>query len=728
MGNVIDAKSYYVVKVPHCLLGESRIQVGQWWSIEGELKKCERIINDYRISEWQCDATAATMLLPSGEHIITLMAGAEDFKGIGQVKARILWETLQDRIYDVLDSGDVATLSQVLTPESAAQVIKAWHKLGDTRTLQWLTRHGFAIALGRKVFAYFKRETADKIQEDPYRLLSFCGGWKEVDALARSTFGLAYDDPRRLQGAVEEALYRLFNDGHTVATEAMIFDRLQTLLKSDPDCSWRDLVPAALSQGFSNGSYVLVGESMHPIGPYVMETTVARAVVDRLLMPQEQQVLQNADIDTLLADHEATEDFALNAEQRSALHASATSAFVIITGDAGVGKTTMLKLLYKMYDHTGIFVYQLALAGRAAKRMQEATGRPARTIASFLQKFRVDDLTGPTAVVIDEASMVDIITMYRLCEILPTHVRIVLVGDRGQLMPVGPGLVLHALVDIAEIPLVELKTVNRHSGAIVKAAQAIRQGIWPDMPADENAPVAFLPCPLKSPYDPECGLAETVLRLYKQDPNITQILSSRHSNRDGVDNLNIMCQDSFARDARKLLVWSDKHDSWAGTGFRLGDKLLCTRNMWNYGLQNGSLGVVTQIENKQHPHPLTEDTNDPFADADEDEADPIIAWAEWDDGESRPIYEHMLDDLQLGYVITIHKSQGSQWPRIIVPIINNRILDRTLIYTALTRSQKQIILVGDPAVARKAVETQPKVHLRQVALGTIVRRMLKEVR
>jgi len=140
--------------------------------------------------------------------------------------------------------------------------------------------------------------------------------------------------------------------------------------------------------------------------------------------------------------------------------------------------------------------------------------------------------------------------------------------------------------------------------------------------------------------------------------------------------------------------------------------------MWDYGLQNGSLGRLVNIEYKARPQKNEQE--------EEEEIDPVIAWAEWDDGEQRPIFEHMLDDMELGYAITIHKSQGSQWPRVIVPITGNRFLDRTLIYTAVTRAQSQVILVGDQEAARKAVESPPRASHRQVGLGSIVRRILHE--
>ncbi|OJV36646.1 MAG: hypothetical protein BGO22_21220 [Hydrogenophaga sp. 70-12] len=163
-----------------------------------------------------------------------------------------------------------------------------------------------------------------------------------------------------------------------------------------------------------------------------------------------------------------------------------------------------------------------------------------------------------------------------------------------------------------------------------------------------------------------------------------------------------------------MTVWSAQHDALALTGFNLGDPVLCTRNMWDRGLQNGSLGTIVEVEDgPQHPR-----------DDEDCEAERPLAWVLWDDGIRRPVVEDMLDDLELGYAITVHKAQGSQWPRVIVPLTGHRLLDRTLIYTAVTRAQKQVLIVGDEAAAKAAVESPPRVQSRQVALDLLIRSAL----
>lgn len=714
-GRVEDAGSYFVVKATGSALGGARVEPGQWWKVAGEPSRRLLDVNGYQVAETQIEASSAVLLRPSGEHIVSFMADSPTFEGIGQVKARKLWETFGERLYEHLDCGNVAELSKVLTPASATQVVGAWAEHGDSRTLQWLQAQGFDLQIGRKVMQFFGPETAEKLEEDPYRLLSFCANWRKTDSLARSHFGVAEDDPRRLQAAVEEACYRTFSAGHTSVLSARLMVTLEGILGAQTKAfKWRSLVPTALSQGLSNGSFVIGHHGVQPLGAMVMERVVAQAVAARLAS-QVPALLPKDDIDELLLSYEKAERIELNEAQWEAVHLAAARPFALITGGAGVGKTTVLKGLYEIYDRAGMAVTQLALAGRAAKRMQEATGRPASTIANFLLNRTDEDLDDRCVVVVDEASMVDIITMSRLCELIGPAPRLVLVGDPAQLMPVGPGLVLHALAKVPQVPVAQLTVVKRYSGAIALAAAAIREGTWPELSSDPDAAIAFVPCTRRSSLPNEATIPETVLRLYRQDPANTQILCARRNGPDGAKGLNALCQSALTADAKPVQVWDERHDAYARVGFHLGDPVLCTRNLWDRGLQNGSLGVVVQVDDE--PQMLTDD--------DGEESGLALAWVDWDDGVRRPIVEEMLDDLELGYAITVHKAQGSQWPRVIVPLTGHRLLDRTLVYTAVTRAQRQVLLVGDAAAAKKAVEGLPRAHARQVSLDLLLSQLLR---
>jgi exodeoxyribonuclease V alpha subunit len=284
-------------------------------------------------------------------------------------------------------------------------------------------------------------------------------------------------------------------------------------------------------------------------------------------------------------------------------------------------------------------------------------------------------------------------------------------------MPVGPGLVLHTLALQTSVTSVELTVIKRYEGAIAQAAKSIRDGTWPELPEDAAAPIAFLR--RKSRHVDGDGtssfpIAETVLDIYRKAPDQTQILCPLKHGPEGVNSLNKLCQSALNADAEKLTVWSEEYECWVDTGFRIGDPLVCKRNLWDIGLCNGSLGRLTKI--KDNSHMLSDDRVDP--------ATVVIAWIAWDDDECRPVTTALLNELELAYALTVHKAQGSQWPRIIVPLTNNRLLDRTLIYTAVTRTQQQVILVGDENAARRAVLALPRACHRNTALGSMLSRLL----
>lgn len=704
--DVSDAKRYFVVKAAGRQLGNAQVQLGQWWTVTGQLKAFTRTINGFLIKEQQIDAEDIALTKVSGEKIVSFIADSDEFEGIGWVKAKRMWDTFGDELYTLLDSADVSRLSAVLSPEMAKVAAAAWTQQANNRVLQWLQCSGIDFHTGKRLIDYFDTKTEEKLAEDPYRLLSFSADWKNVDAFARTRFRVKEDDPRRLQAAVEQALYRLFDAGNTVATIPMLLKRVEGVLGGSMH---RSLVVAALGAGHTNGSYV-IGKNgrVHLLSAELMERTVAQAVALRLpAVP----LLSRGQTNDVIQKYEQDNGFDIDIEQRRAVWLAVENSMAVIVGTAGAGKTTVLDVILNAYEIAGVSVRLLALHGRAVKQMAEVTRMPASTLANFFSSADSLDFDGPAVVVVNEASVVDIVTMYRLCELLPAHVRILMVGDTSQPMPVGPGLVLHALVKIPEIPVVELNQFKHYGGAIASAARDIRAGRWPLLPQDSSSAISFVQTRV-------ADIPAVVVALYEADSQNTQILSARKGNADGVQSLNEVCQTRFTKQNSALLLRNAEFNTDMWSGFNVGDPLLCTKNLWRWGVQNGSLGTLVEIETTPRLVKKPEGA----------ELGHAIAWVEWDDGERRPITEEMLPDLELSYALDINRAQGSKWERVIVVLTGNRALDRTLVYAAITRAQVQVIFVGDEAAVKAAVEVQPKGDLRSVGLSQfLVQEIAKSV-
>lgn len=710
---------HFVVVAPFYLLSAIEVEVGQWWRVSGDASTYTSLRNGYQIREQQINPLDMRLLLPSGQHIVTLLANGKHFAGIGISKATRLWQRFGEGLKEVLERGQKHLLASVqgVSSDTADQLIEGWKLYGHSSVLHLLCRFGIDHNTAQIVLEHFGNNTLDALSEDPYRLLSFSASWKSVDLIAHKHFDLGLDDPRRTNGAVEEVLYRLFSEGHTAPTKSVVLRRLGILLNGS-STSLQSLPITSLScvleRSLEHGVCLPLdeGERVQQVGAWAMEKKVAEFVADRLssvattrglignLFEQDHEL-----IDRILDQPSST--IQLTAEQKTAVQTVATQRVGLISGGAGVGKTTVLKALYAYFDAICFPVIQVAIAGRAAQRMREATGRPARTLASLLYSRNQGELDEPFVLVIDEASMVDILTMYRLCHVLPEHANMLMVGDTGQLMPVGPGLVFHNLAQDHRIPHARLTQVMRHGSSIASVSASIRGGEWPEMGSNDADAVAFLrPSGSSSPAESPLQTSAHILRLYLRSPESTQILCAHKNGPLGVRTLNKVCQETVGIRQPRLQVWNAEFQMFADTGFRLGDPIVFTKNLKELGLQNGSLGRITSLEDPSAQQSKTDSLGEVI----------VLGWAEWDDGERRPITTDLLQHLNLAYALTIHKAQGSEWPIVIVPIVRSRLLDRSLIYTAITRAQRQVLLMGDEPAAKAAVARSTRASQRSTGL------------
>jgi exodeoxyribonuclease V alpha subunit len=633
------------------------------------------------------------------------------FKGIGETKARELWSRFGERLYDILDTGCTKSLAEVLTPKKAAEVAEGWRAYYDGKVIAFLHKHGFPTKLARKVLEFYGKNTEAYLKDDPYRLLAFMGKWTKTDRLARRVFSVSEDSDVRLRAAIEEALYRALKDKSTAATLDDLREKLKEILRVPRnDAATEMLVDKALAVGETNGSYLVTPDGLYQaVGPFIMEQTVSDRL-KRLLDESDSEpslIMSNAtdaDINRLISEFETINRITLNPEQRQAVFNSAKNRFSIITGGAGTGKTTVLKCLYYVLMELGYGAVQMALAGKAAKRMREATGgKESHTIAGFLSKAGdiINNHGAHTYYVIDESSMLDVPTTYRIMKRLPDSIRLLMVGDPYQLQPIGPGLVFQKLVGNPRVPQITLTEIKRQADTtgIPSFAAEIREKRWPTM----NAPgVKFIEC------DDHRTIPQ-VLGLFTRDPENTQVICARVAT---VKTINEACQDAVNDAGKPIRIFGSTGDL-SGLRIREGDRIIITHNDWDRGVMNGDIGTLIAAFDEPEDPP---------------DDDPVVARA-LVDGVDQPVFRSDVEwdeeRLELGYAITCHKAQGSQFPKVIVPILNSLdangkitcpILDMTWIYTAITRAEQEVILVGHRPTAEKAVEMGSRWVTRTVGL------------
>lgn len=713
-----DSGENYVAVCDYRLIPDSSlVDKGQVWIISGALRSSRTTgKNGYILQESQIDANSAELHRPAGRNIISWIANSSDCLGIGQVKAQKLWDRYGQDLIEHINQYEIGGIAEVVGEESAILLCNAFAKFNVAKTLLWLDQIGMPRNIGVRIVSYYKDEAQPKIEANPYILLSFEANWKRVDDLARSRFGITLDDPRRLVSSIEQALYDAAKQGHTCLPERALMVRLANLLKA----------PALLASAMKvariyddqpprfqliNGLYQLTG--MH-----LIESYVARRLHQMVLGEDEigqvglfsQIDSTPAPLEKIIATHELANGITLSEEQKTAVLTSANHHLSLILGGAGTGKTTVLKALYNALKEIqpGVAIYQLALAGRAAQRMAEATGLEAFTIASFLNKIDPGWIEIGSVIVVDEMSMVDVLLMYRLLRHIPNGVKLILVGDPSQLPPIGPGLVLHALAGNATIPQTELKVVKRQSAAsgIPHVAAAIRAHEAPPWTKYQGKPstgVSFIRCATDQ-------IEATVHATYEDlggtatDFSV-QILSITNAGFGGVKNLNIALHDQYQSEAEYVYCLDPQFGSIVATTLdriplRVGDLVIYTENNYQLGLRNGSLGRIIQaLPALSHDDPC--------------------CLCEFEG------IEFLLNSSEMqaiihAYGITVHKSQGSQFRRIIVPIRKSRLLDQTLVYTAVTRGVDQVVLVGDEEACINAIKAPASAANRHITLPSLL--------
>lgn len=667
-------------------------QRGEVWEIEGHFAV-------HPVYGEQLYVEQAAVVQPEGDQIVKYLSTHPDFRGFGfgEAKAIKLYARFKEQLTALLDEEDAEQLAGVVSAEIARRLVAAWHKNARESTVAaFLAHHGFNTHLASRIVRCWPADTIAKLQENPYRLLALTG-WTGVDRFARA-LGVEARDERRLIAAAEAAAYRRLDARKdTLNEEAALRADVRSLLRcANSDAAARQAVELAVDDGS------LVGgpeAGYQPAGCMLMERYLTDCFAEMAASGARGQMRLFGskggaqEVDALISAFEGHESITLSAEQHAAVHMVLAENVSVLTGGAGVGKTTVLKAIGYAVEAFGGTVVQLALAGRAAQRMRETTGREAYTIAGFLNRVKQGKigLGSRHLVIIDESSMLDLMLTYRVMRVMPKGTRLLLVGDPSQLPPIGPGLVFHVLAESRAVRVQRLVRVHRQAEAtgIPAVACQVRGGVKPDIPCfgGLKAGVSFLET------EPQ-RIVEQVVSVVNELGGCreAQVLGVTKNGPAGVRVINETFHRRLASSRRRLSDWD----------FAEGEPVIFTVNDYDRELYNGSLGSVMRVMTEpQRP---------------DDGGAPIRMTCDFD-GREIGLSEEDLGHTELAYAITVHKAQGSQFRRVVVPVAKSRLLDRTLVYTALTRGVEQVVFVGDRRAFEEAVASPPSASLRQVGFS-----------
>lgn len=666
----------------------------------------EHVILDGELTEHrdygeQIKVTAYEISMPQTRSALEKYLGSGMIKGIGPATAKLIVRKFGTETLDIMEA-EPHRLTEIpgIGPKKAAMIAESFAMQNEMRAaLIFLQGAGLTPALAMKVYRAYGDQSERVLRTNPYRLADEIDGvgFQTADGIARS-LGFQADNPDRLASGVHYVLSQAAaNMGHVYLPQHELTARAAEVLgvqQAQADAAIRAMRLADQ----------LIFETVDDISAvylprlYRVECETAALILKRRNAPQKKQP-SAAEMERSIAHCERKLGVTLGQAQREAVAKAVSGDLTVITGGPGTGKTTSINCILEMLEGGGT-VELCAPTGRAAKRMSEATGRSARTIHRLLEYggdvegFKRDEENPIKAdtVVVDEMSMVDIFLMRALLRAVKPGARLILVGDADQLPSVGAGNVLRDLIDSGAVPVARLNEIFRQAqqSRIVVNAHRINRGEYPLI---QNRDTDFFLERRESAAEVSQSVVALVQRrlpgfLGVDSLRGVQVMAPMKKGALGVFQLNRVLQEALNPPSR------EKPELPRGDGvFRLGDKVMQVRNDYELewtrgdehgdGVFNGDIGYIVRLSRTDREMTV-----------------------EFDDGRRAVYDDSMLDELELSYCISVHKSQGSEFDAVVLPLLNGpqMLLTRNLLYTAVTRAKRLVVIVGREACMRGMVD------------------------
>ncbi|WP_031385430.1 SF1B family DNA helicase RecD2 [Desulfonatronum thiodismutans] len=644
----------------------------------GEILKMQGCWESHPKYGQQFKVQTCETVLPATANAIQKYLGSGLIKGIGPVMAGRIVKLFGEQALDIIEhQADRLTEVQGIGKKRIDMIRKAWEDQKAIRNVMiFLQGHGVSATYAAKIYKQYGNDSISIVQNNPYRLAQDIWGigFKTADKIAQA-IGIALDSPMRIDAGIVHVLHELADEGHVYFPDESLLNKAGEILEVD-----RGLLEPGITRLAGERRIVVEeqGESGRPV--YLAkfhhcEVGTARRMSVLINAPRN---VRQVDVGKALEWVQSQMRMTLAEKQQEAVRSALTGKVVVITGGPGTGKTTIIRSILNIYSRLTQRILLAAPTGRAAKKMSEAAGHEAKTIHRLLEfspsngsfKHNEEKPLPADLLIVDEASMIDQVLMYHLIQAVPLGCAVVLVGDIDQLPSVGAGNVLRDIIASGVVPVVTLNEIFRQSldSSIITNAHAINAGQMPDLqPRKDPDDFYFM-----YQEEPEQAL-EAIVNLVKNripakfglDPiNDIQVLSPMHRGVIGAGNLNQVLQEALnpsgpcvERGARK---------------FRVGDKVMQIRNNYDKEVFNGDIGRVARLDQEMRELIVRFDGRD-------------------------VLYEFMeLDELVLAYAATVHKSQGSEYPAVVMPVMTTHyiMLQRNLIYTGITRGRRLVVLVG----------------------------------